>query len=1560
MKKRLLALLLAIVIVVGLVVVAIPASAEEAVASESAEQLVATKDNYLVGYAKLDVNPWILYPDGKAPEGVSNMTDDQGKPIGVSYEDSWAAWDDGANGATYAGRIKTTIVDTADGEKTVGIISTYLAGSGTATDSYAYNLLDDNADGKVGYGDGLQVTATAVTDYTGKTAIFVTVDAIAGADTLRTSIRNNFNTAFKDLGITIDDVYINGSHSHNTPDLYKLAAAQNAAGDNHSAVGQYWRYYKNQVLEVCKQAVAARTLATMSKGSIDASVSGHQLNFVRHYTTNSGAIGGSNFGPNDYTDHLYDADDTMHLLQFTPTNSGKSIVLINWRAHGTFIGNAAATSYSSDFIGPLRAYLEKENYHVAFLQGAAGNAVPESAIESKNTWKTENTSGFAALNYDNDLADMRDAAHYGYLLSQVAQQGLLGENMETLNAGPIRTVKEEFVYEIQTFTDEEKAAAEAWHNAGRPSSWPYQGELNSYFHAEAVYNSVHNPETDTNIDVSAIMLGDKVAMVTCGNELFDRYNAEDNVGSIDETKNDWDKLEGEGTYGTPFVLAYTNGEGHKYMPNTLAYSYNEDSNTYGTGCYESNTSKFAAGTGEALIEEYDAMLQKLNKEAECKHCGRQVTWYPLTDAEYKRMITNESPWSGHYYLAEDVGYNGIKTISLNKGDALCLDLNSYTVERQGRFAKVAKAAELSIMDSSEGKTGTIISKPYEANILYGGVAEITGTLNLYSGTLKCENEFPTDVDTTDWSYIGRGGVLDLDAETAVFNMYGGSVVGCALQNTENVMVNRGCGRAIYSMGTLNLSGGTITSGVDDDTTNCIYLSTNGRVVLSGNANVDTIRCANFNSAKLEISGIYTGKVVFEGVQIGDIVATCSDKGEEISNVDGATIICTGVANAKLVKYGENQLMLAQNDSVVITNGASYSDVATAMNNVDPGSRLIFVADATISEELNVEKSVTVDFNGRTITFEGEGMFRVADGYTLYCMDAATADYTVEDGVYTQIPVAKVAGNIAGVPCDSNYVDCGIQYIKVNVEGSYSFHCVKLDTYAITVQANNGKVEDPGIYYTSDFAGDEVVAEKVTEYGVALSILGEPTAENFETQCVATALTTQKEFEAGADANTGTGTLLYNILNTNNVELVNRRNANTKVYGKAYMVIEDANGKATEYLFGNATDNTADQTKGYSLKDAFEAANDSWNGYDNAQKDSVVNMLFNYNSIVKSWDIPNVRSHKVDDKSLNILLIGNSHGLDSTRMLYEVFQKEGYEEDLIIANLYYGGCTMQQHADFLTNNKAVYEYHKVSSEGDKAGKWTRQKDVTGLTAMKDEQWDIVILQQANRWSGLADKFNTKQLDAVMNFVKANQLSTPEFAWNMLWANPDDYEKFLNDNAQYAIHYITKDANDTVNFRVYGETNFGDDEGRYQQENLYQKITENVNSYRDYIDTDKVCPAGTAILKAQELLKEEGLTDQAAQLRVYRDYTHLSHYGRLIAAYTWYGTLVGKTEFKAEDIITEIPGHLNNNEYDDHNSTYNTSNSYPELNNNVYTFTEEDIAVLVEAVNWALANNPANAN
>lgn len=299
--------------------------------------------------------------------------------------------------------------------------------------------------------------------------------------------------------------------------------------------------------------------------------------------------------------------------------------------------------------------------------------------------------------------------------------------------------------------------------------------------------------------------------------------------------------------------------------------------------------------------------------------------------------------------------------------------------------------------------------------------------------------------------------------------------------------------------------------------------------------------------------------------------------------------------------------------------------------------------------------------------------------------------------------------------------------------------------------------------------------------------------------------------------------------------------------------------------------------------------------------------------------------------LKVLTIGNSHSLDATWLLGSVLEAEDPNQKWVLGTLYVSGCNMSQHADFALNNKAAYEYFKNSSS---SGTWTSTNNVPLKTALLDEQWDVVVMQQMNHRLGNKSDFSAANFKVVINCILENQEVKPKLAFHMTWTNPDDYALYLNSDAPLK-------NPDPGSWRQQHEAWFRSANGKYDQSKMYEAVVANVKKY--LVDTteflgknyyDFIIPSATAVEYAQDVLGRP-------QPEIYRDYTHLNDYGRLVAAYLWYAQLIGiKSIDKVNmDIIMPLLHHANS--------------QYPSAATS-YILDDKMKSDLIASVNWALSH------
>lgn len=225
----------------------------------------------------------------------------------------------------------------------------------------------------------------------------------------------------------------------------------------------------------------------------------------------------------------------------------------------------------------------------------------------------------------------------------------------------------------------------------------------------------------------------------------------------------------------------------------------------------------------------------------------------------------------------------------------------------------------------------------------------------------------------------------------------------------------------------------------------------------------------------------------------------------------------------------------------------------------------------------------------------------------------------------------------------------------------------------------------------------------------------------------------------------------------------------------------------------------------------------------------------------------VSAHPPTD-TLRILAIGNSFSQDAVEQyLHELAEAAG--KPIVVGNMYIGGAPLSLHWENARTDKAAYSYRKIDADGAKS----TEEGVSILSALADEEWDYVSLQQASPLSGQFDSY-VAPLTALHRYIDSATAGRAKHIWHQTWA--------------YA-------ANSTHP----GFANYHND-----QHEMYQAIMEASAKVQQLVSIDLLVPCGTAIQNARTSFIGDRLT---------RDGYHLDlQIGRFIAACTWFEALFGQ--------------------------------------------------------------------
>lgn len=232
------------------------------------------------------------------------------------------------------------------------------------------------------------------------------------------------------------------------------------------------------------------------------------------------------------------------------------------------------------------------------------------------------------------------------------------------------------------------------------------------------------------------------------------------------------------------------------------------------------------------------------------------------------------------------------------------------------------------------------------------------------------------------------------------------------------------------------------------------------------------------------------------------------------------------------------------------------------------------------------------------------------------------------------------------------------------------------------------------------------------------------------------------------------------------------------------------------------------------------------------------------------------------ESIKILAIGNSFSIDAMEHLAVILKDAGVKE-IVLGNLYIGGCSISTHSSNMKTDAAAYSFYVNKGNG-----WTNTKNQKLNTGILYENWDIITIQQVSQDSGRPETLG--ELQGLIDHVRATATNKDvKLLWHMTWAYQNDY----------------------TNATKFGAYN-------YDQQIMYNAIT---NLVKTKINTntsiDGFIPSGTAIQNLRSSYLGDTLT---------RDGFHLTYdIGRYTAALMWFKELTGESLSDITAVPAEYP-------------------------------------------------------
>ena len=257
--------------------------------------------------------------------------------------------------------------------------------------------------------------------------------------------------------------------------------------------------------------------------------------------------------------------------------------------------------------------------------------------------------------------------------------------------------------------------------------------------------------------------------------------------------------------------------------------------------------------------------------------------------------------------------------------------------------------------------------------------------------------------------------------------------------------------------------------------------------------------------------------------------------------------------------------------------------------------------------------------------------------------------------------------------------------------------------------------------------------------------------------------------------------------------------------------------------------------------------------------------------------PEPTQSPAEQEVLKLLVLGNSHSNDAFWQLYEVFKAQAPDQEVVIGILYYSGCNITQHVQFAKTSAKVYDYYRNSS-----GTWDHFAETDMRYALQDQAWDIILFQPSRESAEYEKKYRDELAAYVDEYVKEPY----DLYLHKSWANPSDPELWSDTHdpappSGYQGNLITMyGAVDPVN------------QSNIMNEQIKTKVLGD-EMFTKFISTN------AAIMHAH-------VVSGVPQLDLWRDYTHLTDYGRLVAAYALYAQIMDAevTEVKVQSIAAGL--------------------------------------------------------
>lgn len=346
----------------------------------------------------------------------------------------------------------------------------------------------------------------------------------------------------------------------------------------------------------------------------------------------------------------------------------------------------------------------------------------------------------------------------------------------------------------------------------------------------------------------------------------------------------------------------------------------------------------------------------------------------------------------------------------------------------------------------------------------------------------------------------------------------------------------------------------------------------GKVTVAGTTEIDILECAAGEDSLLVEDG-FSGSIMLadENISCGAAI------GRAAGPFAGAVLTANG---GKATLRNQTLVAIFGTPGAIVYDRQGQPEAKESLSAAigaftDTSEYILLLED--VAADITLDRDIYLDLNGHSVSgaVSGEGI--------AYCMDSATADFTVADGVY-----GKITGSDHAQPAEG--------YLMLTEETGYSFHCVSAQMESMTLRPQNS-----GIYFTAEFSGDEAVKAQVARFGVMFSLGEDPLTTESP---VCRTVFSGEQFGSSQEA---TSSLIKGILKETLSDEENNERAAAPIYARTYVRMKDG-----RELIGEAYSR--------SLQEQVSLVNEGWSTLKTLEKRSLWQMFQRYRSAMSGWSV----------------------------------------------------------------------------------------------------------------------------------------------------------------------------------------------------------------------------------------------------------------------------------------------------------------------------------------------------